>query len=200
MLCECAASVPSEVRLADRIEAGEDVMLIEPLPSAFKQLASKWDVYPNVSLHNVAIALDEGHAVMLEPQPGTSGTFMKGVYSPAFHKRQKRLRTTSYRVDAVRFSSIDPGDITELYLDMEGSEWFVLQHLLSQPGIITIEMRSTHSTYKNPFATEIVEWMAINSYELQAEKDGDNVYHHRYLPSSNESHITDSIRFGQGPD
>ena len=54
-----------------------------------------------------------------------------------------------------------------MLLDMEGSEWFVLKHLISRPKIVIIEMQNSDETYKNPFFNEILNWFKENNYEFQ---------------------------------
>src|SRR5690606_16182488 len=69
---------------------------------------------------------------------------------------------------------VDDGSIDLLSIDVEGSEWFVLQSLRSRPGVITLE---THGArYRNPYITEIREWMRSNGYRLLYRTSSDSTY------------------------
>lgn len=81
--------------------------------------------------------------------------------------------------DCFRMSKFDKGNIDVLFLDTEGSEWFVLKHLISRPTIITIEMKM--GEYINPYLKEIQQWMQINNYVVIKDAGCDLVFCKRNL-------------------
>lgn len=54
-----------------------------------------------------------------------------------------------------------------LLLDMEGSEYFALKHLISRPNLIVIEMQDAAKKYKNPYFDEILNWFTENKYQFK---------------------------------
>ena len=83
-------------------------------------------------------------------------------------------KNNSTKVNAKKFSSEDPGDIDLISIDIEGSEWFVIKHMLSRPDIISIE---THGGYYiNPHIEDIKQWMDKYNYVLWFKDNSDSVY------------------------
>jgi FkbM family methyltransferase len=74
----------------------------------------------------------------------------------------KTEREESISVDCFKISKFDKGNIDILMVDTEGSEWFILKHMISRPMFIFIEM-STEG-YTNPHIDEITEWLNKNNY------------------------------------
>jgi hypothetical protein len=72
------------------------------------------------------------------------------------------------------FDAIDDGSIDLLSIDVEGSEWYVLNTMRSRPTVISLE---THGkTYRNPFLPQIRWWMSRNGYRLWYMERSDSVY------------------------
>jgi FkbM family methyltransferase len=82
-------------------------------------------------------------------------------------------------VETVLFSDIDDGTIDLLSIDIEGSDWFVLKHMISRPKIISVE---THGKkYKNPYLSNIHEFMNNNNYRAWYQDRSDTVYFRKGL-------------------
>lgn len=77
-------------------------------------------------------------------------------------------------VEAKTFDEIDDGTIDLLSVDIEGGEWFVIKHLKSKPGVISIE---THwKNYSNPYLKEIYGWMNKHGYKVWYVDKSDTVF------------------------
>lgn len=77
-------------------------------------------------------------------------------------------------VEGKTFDSLDDETIDLLSVDVEGSEWFVLERLRSRPRVITLE---THGArYRNPYLDEIESWFAVNGYALLYRTSSDSTY------------------------
>ena len=51
-----------------------------------------------------------------------------------------------------------------IFIDIEGSEWFVRKNMISRPNVVSIE---THGAlYVNPFKNEINNWMKAEGYMI----------------------------------
>ena len=78
------------------------------------------------------------------------------------------------RVNASTFNTLDDGTIDVLSVDTEGSEWWVIKHLVSRPAVVSVE---THGgAYVNPFLAEIETWMKEQGYRLWYKGKTDSVY------------------------
>ena len=64
-----------------------------------------------------------------------------------------------------RISKFDEGNIDVLFLDTEGTEWFVLKHLLSRPTIITVEV-GDNVNYVNPYIEKIYKLFLFYFYHI----------------------------------
>lgn len=82
----------------------------------------------------------------------------------------------SFEVPAVTFDVIDPCDISTLFIDVEGAEWFVLKYLCSRPAEIRLETHYAPTNYLNPHMELITKWLALNNYQLQAQDASDSIY------------------------
>ena len=79
-----------------------------------------------------------------------------------------------FAVKATTFSTIDDGTIALLSIDTEGSEWYVIKHLISRPMVISVE---THgNAYVNPFLANIKNWMSGEGYRIWYKSKTDTVF------------------------
>lgn len=146
---------------------------VEPLEKLFeraKKIAGRGiQNGAGFTAHNVAIHPTEKEVTIVRPpfmmkQKGMrgGGSFLDCIkWKVGGHrvKKDKGKNWPRVQVKAAPFSSVDRGDINLLILDMEGSEWFALQDLISRPEAIMIEMQK-----QNPFRPEITEWFKRNGY------------------------------------
>lgn len=130
-------------------------LLIEPDPL---MAAAAAKALPWAEIAQVAIG-DQPGRVNLRRLNGSS--YITGIpWAPAFDAmRAKARRARKIPVEAVRFSDLDDGRIDVLNLDCEGSEWYVLKHLVSRPELIQIELYRKHGHFD-----EITAWLAENGY------------------------------------
>ena len=63
---------------------------------------------------------------------------------------------------------------------MEGSEWFVLQNLVSLPKVIIVELVA--GEYINPFVFEIKKWLKEKGYIYKFTDDTDHTYALKSIP------------------
>lgn len=191
---ECGAAHPSTSQLRDYIKDGVRCELFEPNPRLFYCLFHGFDLgdfqktwplvsaFPhqyegfghlkNVKLYNVALADTAGYAQLYECN---ASSFIEGVQSPAkVNDHVEEVSTQGYKVRTAPFSVYDDGTIDLLVVDTEGSEWFVLKHLVSRPSLISLE---THGgSYVNPHMEEITAWMATNQYLQIAKTESDTIW------------------------
>lgn len=171
--CEVGVYLPETSNVIDFINDNVETILVEPDPSSIAAIKEKFGDHKNVKLHEVAIFDKEGSITLSK---AAASTFVSELpYSPAtVNDRFNVEKSESYEVPCVRFSSIDSGEIDLLSIDTEGSEWYVLQDLRSEPKVISIE---THGKlYVNPYITQIREWMEKNNYQVWFKDKSDTVY------------------------
>jgi len=154
-VCECAVGPGAQVSAFKKF--AKKSLLIEPDPDMARDASTN---YPWAEVVQVAIASDYGKA-NLRKMRGQS--YIKGIkWAPAFSTpaSQHRLKTAGkVPVETVPFSAVDDGEIDLINIDCEGSEWFVLETMLSRPLLLQIEFYENHGYYR-----EITDWLAENNY------------------------------------
>jgi hypothetical protein len=191
---EIGACHPEQLRVWPFINRGDQVILIEANPRLayclthgyndgdFKDTwpqvpppphqSAGLDGYKNVSILNVAI-VDHPAPVVLHEFNVSS--FVSGVAAPAVvNDAFVASEHSSYVVDGVTIDQVDDGTIDILLVDVEGSEWSCLKHLLSRPKIIVVEFYG--GNYLNPHYDEIKEWMRVNGYNYTDRDQSDALY------------------------
>ena len=123
----------------------------------------------NSIVYPFAISSHEGYVSLMVPNESgdrRSGAYVKGNKS-AFLNRFKgsEADTTEVHVPSCRFNRIDNGKIDLLIIDIEGSEWDVIQDIESSPALIVVEMyHSPPKEFVNANFGKIIEWMKENDY------------------------------------
>lgn len=105
-----------------------------------------------------------------------ASTFVSTLpYSPAQINDDYQIRKEdTFAVECRTFDELDDGTIDLLSVDTEGSEWYVVQNLVSRPVVVSVE---THGkSYLNPYYGEISGWMAAHGYERWWLNKTDTVY------------------------
>ena len=152
------------------------VLLVEPHLPAARALAV---AFPNARVRAVAVAEHSGQAQLFDQGQGSWLTSVKGA--PGETDGGATVQDSHVSpVRAVRMDEIDPGNIDVLTLDMEGSEWWALKHLVSRPLILSIETHLTNGYYINPYRAEIEEWCFREGYCKIAEDITDSFYLRKY--------------------
>jgi FkbM family methyltransferase len=160
------------------IEDGCTTDLFEPDPQCLQRIRDRFGDYSNVTIHPYAIHSERGTVQLY--RAGAS-TFVKGLpASPAlvndsYQPNQDDLFTAEARL----FSEFDDGSIDLISIDVEGSEWFVIQHMVSRPKVISVE--TGRKRYANPYLEQIRQFMAENGYRRWYRDDSDSVYVHESI-------------------
>ncbi|MCB9914586.1 MAG: FkbM family methyltransferase [Planctomycetes bacterium] len=175
-VAEVGVYVPETSNVYDYIQAGVRTTLAEPDPSSIARLERAFGDKPCVTLHKVAVYDFNGPLKLAQREASTFVSELPA--SPAIVNDGYRVSEDDcFEVQAVTFDRIDDGSIELLSVDTEGSEWFVLKHMTSRPGVIAIE---THgAAYLNPHLAEIEAWMAANGYRGFYKDKSDTVYVHK---------------------
>ena len=150
----------------------------EPHPRMYNELANATKFYPNVKTYNLGISDKEGNA---ELYLANNCSFIKGIDSPVALQDctkddVKNWDKTTIKLDTI--DKFDKGNIDLLLLDMEGSEWFVLEKLISRPELIVIETHIPTSIppYLNKYMNEILFWMWDNNYQVINKNETDSFF------------------------
>ena len=147
--------------------------IVEPIPRNLAAIREIYKDYPNVFVHPYAIWKEAGTIRMYDIE---RISYVEGVASPAIGTYDGMsapgvpARTLGYKpreedvieVEAVTFDQLDDGSIDMLDLDMEGSEWYALEKMVSRPKIMVIETGVYRTDH--PFITEIDGWAEENGY------------------------------------
>lgn len=164
---------PEEANLYNYIMQGVRCTLVEPDPASVRQIKERFSSHENVTLYSVAVYDFNGKLDLFQRGASTyvgelrtSPAIANDEYTPDPENR--------FTVQAVRFNEIDDGTIDLLSVDVEGSEWFVIKHMVSRPNVISLE---THgAAYTNQYINEIKKWMAANNYVLWYKNKTDSVF------------------------
>ena len=155
-----------------------ECFLFEPDPERFNELKKVTEGHSNTHIFNVAFY---SRAEEIDMFFRGENSFVYGVNSPILQSDNDNLfidkRT---KVLAHSFKEFDRGDIDFLFLDMEGSEWFVLQNLVSLPKVIIVELVA--GEYINPFVFEIKKWLKEKGYIYKFTDDTDHTYALKSIP------------------
>ena len=133
---------------------------VEPEAEAFSQLGEAAGHLENVCLVNAAIAQAEGNVTLVK---AGASSFLQGVESPAIVNdglTEESAQTEEVR--ALTFDTIDDGSIDYLRVDTEGSEWYVIENLVSRPDVIVLELFGKR--YLNPRSRQLRRWLKAHDY------------------------------------
>ncbi len=177
-VCEVGVWHPKTSNIKYYIEKNIKSLLIEPDPESIALIKKEWGERKNLTLKTVACTDFEGTIDL--HKAGSSSFVSSTKNSPAMVNDSYDIRNNiSTKVDAKKFSSEDPGDIDLISIDIEGSEWFVIKHMLSRPDVISIE---THGGYYiNPHIEDIKNWMDEYNYVLWFKDNSDSVYVKKHI-------------------
>lgn len=169
---EVGVYIPETSNVINFIEDGVKALLIEADPKTVEKIKSRFGSFGNVVCKQVAV-FDYNGTVKLAQR--ASSTFISSIKSPAVVNDSYAIREEDeFEVPAVTFDTLDDGRIDLLSIDIEGAEWFVLKHMKSRPGVISIETHGKY--YVNPYLKEIDQWVNSNSYKIWYRDKSDTVY------------------------
>jgi len=170
---EVGVYYPHTSNIIDFIDADIPSILIEADPLCVEKIH---EYFRNRKITVYPYAIWDEEEIITLYRVGASTFVSSIIHSPAkINDHYIEKSKDSFTAEAKRFSSIDPGDIDLISIDIEGAEWYVLKHMISRPKIINIEFRA--SRYSNPFKKEIIDWLRSNNYTLWYHDDTDSVYH-----------------------
>jgi len=193
-LIEFGAAHPTSCRLDTFIKNGADVTLVEASPRLHYCLVNGYNdgdfmdswpnvpagpyqhkgykEYPNCKIINAAIAPNYGFVKLYERN---ASTFVGGINSPAkINDGYIQKDGDFYTVPTITIQDLDDGKIDVLLADVEGSEFFCLKGLKSEPRLIILE---THGQrYVNPYIEEIDLWRKSRGYKIIHQTESDTVF------------------------
>ena len=186
-VAEVGVHEPESSNIYGFIMDGVKTTLVEPEPEALQHIKQHFEGRENVTLHECAACDFDGEIELISNGPSTfvgdlpsSPALVNDAFVPKESDR--------FTVPAKKFDTIDDGSIDILSIDTEGSEWYVIKHLISRPQVISVE---THgAAYLNPYYTEINEWMTREGYTVWYKTKTDTVY---VLKSAWTRSMTDSV-------
>jgi FkbM family methyltransferase len=150
-------------QLGDFRNTEHQCVLFEPNPGTFFKNLEILSNEKNYKIYNCAVG---NKTTPIRFYLAGDSSFVEGTESPEKnHKPNCESFLNFVDVMMVDMASIDPGDINILLLDCEGSEYNVLVNMKSRPSKIYVEMESKGIGYRNPYFTEIMNWMTINGYQ-----------------------------------
>jgi FkbM family methyltransferase len=172
-VCEVGVYYPETSNILGFIKEGIKTTLVEPLPECIELINLYFAEYHNVTLHPYAIADISGEIEMFMHE---SSSFAANLLSSPALKNDSYDKEKGKRliVQAKTFNEIDDGSISLISIDAEGSEWYVLKHMVSRPDVISLELKSKH--YINPFLKEINSWLDENGYIKWYDERSDSIF------------------------
>ena len=184
---EVGVYYPKTSNIIDFINADIPSILIEADPLCVEKIQ---EYFRNKIVTVYPYAIWDKEEIVTLYRAGAS-TFVSSIASSPAKINDDYLENSkdSFTAEAKRFSSIDPGDIDLISIDIEGAEWYVLKHMISRPKIINIEFRADR--YSNPFKKEIIKWLNDNNYTLWYHDDTDSVYFRKDVL---DLHMSERIR------
>ncbi len=163
---------PETSNIFQFIKDGIKTTLVEPDPESIALIKSQF-CDDNVTLHEVAIFETKCRIELCKRE---ASTFVSSLtVSPTLVNDNFDMeKAEKFSVDAVLFNEIDDGSIDLISIDTEGSEWYVLQNMVSRPVIISLE---THGAmYINPYIKQINDWLKTNNYTIWYRDKSDSVF------------------------
>ena len=164
-------------RLSQQVDDNKKVILVEPLPRCVDNIKLYTENKKNVILYPYAISNHNGETTIYDQG---AGAFIQEVMGKTPHDvfwANNEIKK-GINIKTVTFDQIDPGNIDVLFIDTEGSEYFVLENLKSKPKIIAIETHYNeyNNHYINPYMEKIQNWMDNNNYNVWYTTESDTYY------------------------
>jgi len=142
--------------------------LFEPLPRFYKPLKNITKKHKNVTVRRIALwthdegvtMYDVGGRSFIDGSPHRAGR-------PALSASSKE--ELAFSAPSALLSQYDPGDYDVALIDVESAEWGVLQHMVSRPVLISLELwQPKRPDWEHPELANIVDWMSRNGYREAA--------------------------------
>lgn len=186
--CEVGVYLPKDSKIMGLALGGIRCTFVEPEGDAFSRLEESVGHLENVRLVNAAIAHGEGTVTLV--MAGAS-SFLLGLESPAIvNDRLAEESARTEHVPAITFDAIDDGSIDYLRVDTEGSEWYVIENLVSRPDVIVLELFGKR--YVNPYSKQLRAWLKEHDYFPVLMDRSDVVF---FKKGSVNPSLSDRIRY-----
>lgn len=159
-------------RTLNFINTTNQCYLFEPNPSSFTGLKRHLGQYDNFHLFNIALGNINRKELSAENNTcefilDSNNSYIEGIQSPCLtYWKEDINKFRKIKVPFYDITDYDEGNIDFLYLDTEGSEYFILEKLVSRPKGIVVELRSLGCNYTHKYFHEINKWMDDNNYDL----------------------------------
>ena len=172
-VCEVGVYLPDTSNILEFINDDIRTTLVEPDDRSIRQINEKFRLRTNITLYPVAIYDYYGQLDLVQRDASSYVSTIEN--SPAvINDNYIPVDSDKISVSCTTMDKVDDGTIELLSVDTEGSEWYALKNLKSRPKIISVE---THGrAYKNPFFSEIMEWMKKNNYITWYKGKTDTVF------------------------
>ncbi|PKQ69864.1 FkbM family methyltransferase [Raineya orbicola] len=172
-ICEVGVYLPEESNVISFIKEGVSTSLIEADPEYVRKIEYFFSEYPNVKVIETAIFDFNGTIELCKREASTFVSVLEK--SPAIvNDNCKKEDSSKITVNCVMFSEIDRGDFDLVSIDIEGAEWYVIKHMISQPNILSIETHGKY--YTNPNIKQIMDWAKKNNYVEWYKDDSDTIF------------------------
>ena len=183
-VCEVGVYLPETSNIIDFIKDGIRTTLVEADAITNEKIKIYFKDY-NIQLFPVAVWDYNGTIKLSKAAASTFVTELKS--SPAIINDKYIIDDeNTFEVPCKIFSDIDDGTIDLLSIDIEGCEWYVIKHLKSRPGVISVETHGKY--YTNPFINEIINWMKKENYIIWYKDASDTVFikENLFAPNMND--------------
>lgn len=170
---EVGVYLPETSNILKFIEDGIRATLVEADPEYVIKIREYFRSFDQVTIYPFAVWDKSG---MITLNKASSSSFVDELSSSPAIMNDNYVSDSENKinVEAKTFDEIDDGTIDLLSVDIEGGEWFVIKHLKSKPGVISIE---THwKNYSNPYLKEIYGWMNKHGYKVWYVDKSDTVF------------------------
>lgn len=150
-----------------------DCLLFEPLPHFFFDLAVAAAHHPKVRIYPVALWDHENGVQFYEY---AQSSWVEGV-SPRSGKKRGNLAKARTTSPSARLSLYDTGQIDLALIDVEAAELHVIQHMVSRPRLMALEMwRLNKPDWCHDDYEAIMAWMRDNDYTEIARSKRDSFF------------------------
>lgn len=149
--------------------------LFEPNPEQFLEVAQAASCYPNVQVWPVALWDYMGEVTLYRYD---SASWVEGVVPPREDLLQRESRSNrANTVPCCPIDFYDSGNYDLALIDVESSEWKVLQHMVSRPRLISLELRHPKKRrHIHPDIEQIRKWLKDNNYKEVGAMKADSYF------------------------
>ena len=160
-------------------EKASKIILFEPNPFYFIDLCNFVKNDNRIIIYSYAISNeDKLRDFILAGQ----SSCLSHLYTPLqVHLEMQAnniYKNRTIKVNTFRFFHFDNGKINFLHLSCEGTEWFILNNLISRPEIITIRFYNQDNYLLN-YSHDIFGWLNYNNYNFTCDYNNNLLTAHR---------------------